>query len=80
MQPGLFNREWSVIEQRRQELLAEVATTWLIRNALADNSLSAQESSRSRLGTATDIIMRAVTRPSARPLGSQPCSLRDGLS
>lgn len=80
MQPGLFNREWSVVEQRRQELLAEVATTWLIRNALADNSLSTQESSRSRLGTATDIIVRAVSRPSVRPLGSQPRSLRDGLS
>jgi hypothetical protein len=76
MQPGLFNREWSVVEQRRQELLAEVATTWLIRNALADDSLPAQKSPRSRLGTATDIIVRVVSRP----LGIGPRSLRDGLS
>ena len=80
MQPGLFNREWSVVEQRRQELLAEVATTWLIRNALADNSLSTQESSRSRLGTATEMIVRAASRPSTRPLELGPRSLRDGLS
>jgi hypothetical protein len=80
MESALFTREWSVVEQRRQELLAEVATVWLIRDSHADDPLPAQETSRSRPGTVIDIFVRAESRPSARPLGPGPRSLRDGLT
>jgi hypothetical protein len=80
METGLFNREWSVVEQRRQELLAEAATIWLIRNAHADDPMPARESSRSRLGTVIDNIVREVPRPSIRLLRPGLRSLRDELS
>ena len=79
MEPGLFTREWSVVEQRRQELLDEVATTWLIRNARADDPPPPNMPPRFNVRSTLDKVLRAIAHASAQPMGLGPRGFRDGL-
>ena len=79
MEPGLFTREWSGVEQRRQEFLKEAAIRTLIRNARADEPQPTQVSLRSSIGSTLGKVVRAFAHTSAQPMGLGPRSFRDGL-
>ena len=79
MEPGLFTREWSGVEQRRQEFLKEAAIRTLIRNARADEPQPTQVSLRSSIGSTLGKVVRAFAHVSAQPMGLGPRGFRDGL-
>ena len=79
MMPGLFASEWSVAEQRRQELLDEAAAIRLIRNAREGNAQPARHSQRFRIGSILDKVLQVIGHAFAQPMGLGPRGFRDGL-
>ena len=79
MEPGLFTREWSGVEQRRQEVLSEAATTRPLLNAYADDPHPTHISLRSTIRATIGKALRAFAHASAQPMGTGLRGIRDGL-
>jgi hypothetical protein len=79
MEPGLFTREWSGVEQRHQEFLKEAAIRTLIRNARADDPQPTHVSLRFSIVSTIGKVLRTFAHASPQPMGLGPRGFRDGL-